>query len=257
MGNVVASEALRLESIQPQPQKLVQTYIASQAAVPADAYDDATAPVVDRHALDPIRSVLRTKTKGPNLYFKSPVDEKPLFGGNDKAAVHLVNFYNPDDYALGAVPAVFGGGNHASAWVLNQAVKPKSFPTLKRRYTYAYDAATNTWTRWWMELPPNGGDSVRHDVKLDLSVPNELHEVLSYIVGARSNAVGSIKLAAGPFWRSAGVKSTVNLKELEPDQTSPQNLTSLGFDHSGQFYFDNATRSDYWHDALVSIGAVQ
>lgn len=98
MGNVVTSEALRIAATQAKPVPVVNAYIATQAAVPAEAYDPSTAP-------------------GSNdVYANFMGSGQAYFANLRLAAPNMYDFYNPDDLAVGT--GFFG------RWNLNNRLKP-------------------------------------------------------------------------------------------------------------------------------------
>jgi len=101
MGNIVVSEALRLEAISPNPTKLVHTYVASQAALPAEAFDPTTSTPGFLDAYSD---------------FGMSRPQLPYFGSDGAAAGRLVNFFNPTDYAL----------TDWKVWPMNNSTKPDS-----------------------------------------------------------------------------------------------------------------------------------
>ena len=109
MGSVVTSEALLLEAESPTPQKLVHTYVATQAATVAQAYDSGVAD-----------DSLLPKLLTGNVYKSYPLTSQPYFygtknnGGIGASADHLVNYFNRKDYAL----------TSRKAWPANQTTKP-------------------------------------------------------------------------------------------------------------------------------------
>ena len=92
LGNVVVSEALRLGA-ETGRSGLVNTYIATQAAVPASAYD-------------------ATVGLSPDVYSRYPVGHEYYFSRLGRVAENMINFINEDDFALGF-------------WRLNNALKPE------------------------------------------------------------------------------------------------------------------------------------
>jgi probable HAF family extracellular repeat protein len=102
MGNVVVSEALLLEAESPQPRQLLHTYVASQAATVAHAYD-ATRPTVRSHRV-------------PDHYGRYPGTGAPYYNDVGVAAGMFVNFFNEQDFAL----------TYNFAWPANQRTKPDS-----------------------------------------------------------------------------------------------------------------------------------
>jgi hypothetical protein len=100
MGNVVAGEALRLAGTN----RLVNTYVAMQAAVASRAYDSNT----------PARSIpyfLDSDT--PDRYGNYWTNGAPSYFIGSAGAGVYVNFFNTNDYAL-------------DKWQINQNLKPDS-----------------------------------------------------------------------------------------------------------------------------------
>jgi hypothetical protein len=89
MGNVVTGEALRLAGTN----ELVNTYVASQAAVSARAYDSTNVPA------DLTNSFLHLVTPDSEGHYYTN-GMPPYFYGIGGAS-HFVDFYNPVDWALG------------------------------------------------------------------------------------------------------------------------------------------------------------
>jgi hypothetical protein len=155
MGNIVVSEALRHEVESPTPQVIIHTYAASQAAVAAHAYF-AAAPERD----PPIPNGWQT----PEVYANyPPTPGVPYYANIDSAAASLVNFFNPDDDALGW-------------WNFNQGIKP----TLG----YGYVA---------------GLGFIRDPGLQIMTFPNDTYEIYSHAAQARSQALGRVADVQGPF----------------------------------------------------------
>src|SRR5262249_36575152 len=108
MGGIVMSEALRLEAQTSTPRKLVDTFVASQVAMTANAYDLGA----------PLREPPLNGWQTPEVYSNYNGTNFPYFVNIGRAATRLVNFYNPQDYALGW-------------WGTNQNTKPD--------FGYTYD----------------------------------------------------------------------------------------------------------------------
>src|SRR5208282_328227 len=96
MGNVVAGEALRLD----ETNQVVNTYVASQAAITAHTYD----PTIPSYSFSYsyLGVPISTAPKTPEIY-------GGWFSANGAMAGTIVNFYNTNDYAL-----------QRSVWQLNQ-----------------------------------------------------------------------------------------------------------------------------------------
>ncbi len=94
MGNVVASEALK----QAGANQVVNTYVAMQAAIPADCYDASTSVVGDAI---------------PDFYANFWTSGDPCYFNATAGAGSYINFYNESDWALGY-------------WQDDQGLKPDS-----------------------------------------------------------------------------------------------------------------------------------
>ena len=168
MGNIVTSEALRTESETKNPQKLVQVYIASQAAVPAQAYDENV----------PDTSLSKWDWRIPNVYLHYPASgtasNLPYFSKINLAAKNLVNFYNPLDYAL-------------SGYLIGQAAKPDF------GYGYVSPFGVNL-----------GGFTRGHSslFALHLYIPEQRYEIFAYAAPGHSLALGAQKDIGTPFTKS-------------------------------------------------------
>jgi len=152
MGNIVISEALRLEATSAMPDRIVHTYVASQAASVAHAYD-AAMPFVESW----------WSVNTPEVYANYPPTGQPYFAPIDGAANRLINFYNPNDFALGL------------PWMLNQDSKPD--------FGWTYDILAAQWQR---------GMTV-------LAFPNDRYEIFAHIAEARSLPLGRQPDVNGPF----------------------------------------------------------
>ena len=102
MGNIVVSEALR-NGDEADSGIIVNTYIASQAASVAHAYDAQNPETVE--------SDFTTDT--PEVYADYPETNLPYYTGVGNSAVTIINFHNIADKAL-------------SGWEINQDWKPDS-----------------------------------------------------------------------------------------------------------------------------------
>jgi len=109
-GNVVTGEALRLAG----DSELVNTYIATQAAVPSHAYDPTT----------PIRDPVAPT---PDRYAQYWTNGAPCYFDGVSSAATYINFYNPNDWALTLL------------WPLDQTLKPD--------LNYGYSSSSNVFYR--------------------------------------------------------------------------------------------------------------
>jgi len=152
MGNVVASEALRLRGLETRP-PLIQSYIASQAASVAHAYD-----AVNPQKLNdvPVYAAFpRGNTNQP--YFTGM---KNAVGRTPEGAPRIANFNNQADYAL----------NTWYAWPLNQTLKPD----------FGWDSSIDSedhfhWYRLWI---------------YPLDIRSDYDEIFAHAATASSKALG-------------------------------------------------------------------
>jgi len=139
MGNIVVSEALRQEAASGNPTKIVATYVASQSATVANAFD-ATVPM---HETD-------ESTDTPEVYASYPPTGRPYFERVGLAADKLVNFYNGSDYAT------------ASPWAASQDAKPNpswGYDAVQGFYRTAYD---DPFTRQPLSFPADRYEIFAH-----------------------------------------------------------------------------------------------
>ena len=224
MGNVVASEGLRLAGKEFNT-PLVQSYIASQAASVANAYD----------AVNP---EIRTRTVPPFFYTtpeiyahfqRNSTNIQPYFAGMKKAVqgTNIVNFNNLDDYALSSV----------FAWPGNQDTKPDN--NWQCQLVATNSVNTNTGYTYWdtnnTQLILNGREAYR----------DQTHEIFSYIAQAESKALGC---AEDPTHHIRGeIGGSVNLNR------PPFNFKNNTYEHSAEFNSINMNRRSYWWQVLSTF----
>jgi hypothetical protein len=176
MGNVVASEALRLKGLNPARPPVLHTYVASQAATVAHAYDAVNPETVE--------SDFTTDT--PEVYAHYPVTGLPYFNKMTNAVVfnpdtqrrRVVNYNNRDDYAL-------------DKWLLNQDTKPD--------VGWEYIQDTGRWSRTLANAEP----------LITLQFPQNTYEIYSHIAEARSRALGAAE--RGGFIVRGQIGDQINL----------------------------------------------
>ncbi|HLL89591.1 MAG TPA: Calx-beta domain-containing protein, partial [Tepidisphaeraceae bacterium] len=181
MGNVVASEALRLEAMSASPQHIVKTYVASQAATVASAYDPNVMANSDNHlhaayGYDAWPKDLRSDT--PDIYTNFPATGKAYFENIGSAAEKSYNFFNPNDGAVG----------QPEVWPANQALKPDFdfFDNL----SYGYDTPTN---RFFERRQVRDSWGTIIDVQytyLNLAFGPDAHTAFSFAAEAKSKGLG-------------------------------------------------------------------
>lgn len=221
MGNVVAGEALRLPGIDP----IVNTYVASQAAVPAHVYDGTITNSIFTSG-SPVT---------PNIYTN-------YFASNIGAVGRRINFFNTNDFALGS-----------GAWELDQTLKPdQSITTLGNNYNfegYPYDN-TPIYTPGSIDddFPWRYFEKDRLYVTnyFNLVFESDYYEVMSYAAQARSPALG----------RTANVGGLSGLLDLQtvwpPDTENPNIPYSTHKWHSAEFRSDLMQQQNYWRALLYT-----
>jgi hypothetical protein len=224
MGNVVAGEGLRLEGTT----RVVNTYVASQAAVPAHTYDTN----VPDYSFD-----LTVGGFAYNLGPKVPNIYGDWFAGNyGGGAGSIVSFYNTNDFALARLH-----------WQLNQLVKPdKGVLEGGTKWTYGYTGATNDpppWNHFWKQTTPIFGAPTVAFFDIVYSL-DDRYEVMSYAAQSYSTALGA----------TAGVTNLVSLS-LPTIWPAPDPLGknyASHFYHSAQFRGDSTWEWGYWSTLLFS-----
>jgi hypothetical protein len=227
MGNVVAGEALRLAGTN----QVVNTYVASQAAVPAHTYDDT---IADYSFID----VINWGPSTPNIY----KDWFLSHGGDGRR----INFYNTNDYAL-----------QRSHWEFNQLSKTT---TSLGGYSYAFDGYPHTgWPTNATPIYTAGGvddtppwnwfykvSFFGTDVTLDI-VTNR-YEISAHAAQARSTALGR---TAGVLNLDRNVDLTRTVNPLWPSDPSGNSYGDHKW-HSAEFRSTLMEEQGYWRTLLTS-----
>lgn len=217
MGNIVASEALNLSG----SQRVVDTYVASQAAISAQYYSaeypsDARATLLGVDAI-PVEgsdySMFGGNIGGPS----------PRFSKINRAAGKIVAFSNPADSAL-------------DSWEYNNAFKP-SVNSSPRLLQPGFNGDRYT---------TNQGIPYRHpgvgQVGIQLVAGQNDYEMFAHTLQSKSKPLGASTYAFGP------ISGVVNL------DAAPFNFGSDPNGHSAHFLSDNATRGVYWDRLLKEFG---
>ncbi|MCP4996625.1 MAG: hypothetical protein GY934_23055 [Gammaproteobacteria bacterium] len=224
MGNVVTSEALRIEAMG-LGRRLVSHYVATQSATVAHAYDAEGLEVTQDDE----------STQTPEIYRAYPVPENnphPYFstisGSSDgiSSAVsgrNITNFHNAKDIAF-----------HNLIWVFNQDTKPDAGWDYSRGAYIGFFGETEysfpeaTWNRKVDQSTPAE----------QLYLPGDRYEIFSYIAEARSYALGREPATRGEISNS-----------FDLDQ-SPHNFGAFTYGHSAQFLSTIQRRYPYWNRLL-------
>jgi hypothetical protein len=241
MGNITASEALRLEASEPNPQTLVGTYIASQAAVAAEAYDSS----VPENLFDGKDAMWGPRRGSLDIYDDFPATRLAYFQNIGVAADRIFNFFNPLDYATGM------------PWRMNQRMKPDQ--------GYDWEDPWGANNAGFYRLNWLGGPSTL----LDLNIARDRYEAFAFAAEPRSYALGDTFVdenawgQGGAFAKTNRIKpgtdySQVDLQRLNPDRLDdPINFTKREWDHSAQFNGTYMIRRHYWNLLLKRMGILQ
>jgi hypothetical protein len=228
MGNVVTGEALRLAAQQGLGQ-IVNTYVASQGALPAHDYDaTVTSPYLLQFSY--------WYPSGP-LWLAGTVNYGPstpnIYGNwlttNAAAAGRRINFYNQNDFAL-AMPR----------WGFDQITKPDYIPP--NNYYY-YNGSVNDPAPWnkFYDSPIVGDTGVLVDIVTNL---NNHYEIMAYAAEPRSTALGATP-------GISTITRNLDLTTIWPADTSGHNYADHLW-HSAEFRGDYWQEQGYWNDLLFS-----
>ncbi len=237
MGNVVTGEALRLAA-QGGSTNLVKAYVATEAAVPGEAWDPALATSA------PLQYAVGRGPDTPDVYLNWMLSDHAT-------TTSRVNFFNTADYAL-------------NIWQINETLKPDFyFPSV---YYYAdsnldspgdffkTSVATDPVTA---ELIIKSHTGVL-PTKLNLGNPasattTDRYKIFAYAGEPRSLALGGTSGSIFGF-------SSLNLGSAPADSANPSNIwptdTLSGNRysahpwHSAQFRFANMDQNRYWNSLL-------
>jgi hypothetical protein len=221
-GNVVVGEALR-KGAQDGLGKLVNTYVACQAAVSGNCYDSG----LNGDDLLDFGLLGRYGPETPNIYNN--------WLSYTNAASTKVNFYNVNDYALSS--------DH---WQFDQITKPDN-----RRYSYWYASSDLTTVLDLFFKYPTGGDP-ESQTPLHLGNLNDVmdrYEITAWAAESRSKALGGIPSVNG--------FTAQNLQRLwlpDPFETDPNKFYSKHPWHSAEFRFTNMEQRTFWETLMTKFG---
>jgi hypothetical protein len=239
-GNVVVGEAVRKHS----GSKIIDTYIATQAAISANYYDAinsldeaeiALASILDINVpelgpqymgIEWLINSIKFRISTPNIYenftsdtVNSPGD--PYFADNISSIDNIYNLFNKYDYALSFY-----------RWPLNNVWKPAGSPEA-RGYTFGYVGQKESYQesagdKFYFE--PSG---VEKKLSLSSETDGDRYKIFSYIAESRVKALGA--------------QSVISIKNYD--------LHKLNFDykhysHSRQFRSNIVSENRYWEKIL-------
>jgi hypothetical protein len=208
-GNVISGEALHLASSQ-----IVHTYIASQAAVAADAYQGGLTAYLG-------------SPDTPNVYLSYPPTSNPWFAGVGTKAGQCFSYFNPGDYALHSVG--FG------SWEWNNGARPDAHYHYEGPLTTYDTTATPTPSRFYYDVVPLVPPAPR-----DMVFSADEYEIFSYSAEARFSPLG-MQPAMTDF-------STFDLR------TMPVSYDTAHYSHSRQFRSNIVDEWNYWARVIFDCG---
>jgi hypothetical protein len=223
MGNIVAGEALRKAAQQGLGQ-IVNTYVASQAAVPGHCYDST----LSGSDLLGFEGGLLGPTTA-NIY-------NNWLTTNSAAAGTRINFYNTNDYALSSFH-----------WQLDEEVKPDSVVGINPPYGYNGSPSDNP--------PLQDGfysTAILYPFQHTLYLGNEntlqdRYEITAFAAEPRSLALGTTP----DVHTMVDIDLTRITNPIWPPDSTGKNYEQH-FWHSAEFRGDNAQMQGYWSELLSS-----
>jgi hypothetical protein len=205
--------------------KVVNTYVASQAAISAQTYDENTNDVPNYSFYYPPFSL---NPDTPNIYGNW------FANNNGGGAGQVIGFYNTNDYAL-----------QRSVWQLNQLLKPdQSVLEYPYSWNYAYNGTPYDpapWNNFYKYYSTEIG-SYQFDIANNLT---NRYEVMAFAAQSWTTAFGA----------TPNVGHVAGLVDLTTIWPSPD---PLGKDYSSHFYHSAEFRGDtlwewnYWNTLLFS-----
>ena len=252
MGNVVASQALRIEAKVPEPQEVVQSYIACQAATVASAYDfhgprRLTSLYIKNHpnvtyynGVEPVFDLSAAKSSEiPDLfgrYFEGGDYDEYFENIDTVVSGNIANFHNWRDDAL-------------AAWMLGQWQKPDV------GWGYGFDPHPD-FGGWRSYREPATSAGILNSTTiidfqspgrwLSLSTQEDAFEIFAHIAEAKTPALGA---SVERDYRTGNVVS-VDL-DTRKAFTVNQRFGGASEDHSAQFRSINMERWQFW-DILLT-----
>ena len=227
MGNIVTGEALRLAG----NNQVVNTYVASQAAVTAHTYDTNIANYSFTVTTDAGQFNFGPHT--PNIYGNW------FASNNGGGAGHVINFYNTNDYALSRLH-----------WQLDQLFKPDQVVvTPSTVWTYRYNGNANDPAPWNHFYKTNllAGGIVSFDIVNSLT---NRYEVMAFAAQAYTTALGATPTT---FHLTASIDLTRQSPQIWPPDnstTDPTKKYAAHFWHSAEFRGDYSPMQGYWSELL-------
>lgn len=260
MGNVVAGEALALNAEQYGGGQIVNSYVASQAAVPIHCYNQS-APPGDFINFQYTPTIFQISYPFANWDSGAANVYPGWLSTNQVSCVARVNFFNGHDYALGQ-----------DAWQFNQEFKPAAGLTFAYQYIHfnnssipTLDGSTPTAPSHIIPSLARKGFSpplfrqmpgifsyndLTTSYYLDFEYNlNDMYEVMTYASEART-------IPLGVLGESGVLERYLNLASVWPTDTAPGGNGNYSRPkwHSAEFNFNNMSQSSYWANLVGQAG---
>jgi hypothetical protein len=235
-GNVVVGEALRQAAVEDSG-KLVNTYVACQAAVAVHCYDPSK-PLPANFFYSFRQGVAYpTGPSTPNIY-------PDWFKTNASVVNTLGNYFNENDYALSR-----------DIWETDQALKPDSLAGFSSPYGYSGSADDNPpladgFTKYGLTGYTSKNVPIYGNLPLYLGTPSVLldrYEIIAFAAEPRCRALGTSPSVAG-FGQQQNLWGV-----WPPDPFSDHDYHTHPW-HSGEFRFDYVMQNGFWSALLGRIG---
>jgi hypothetical protein len=244
MGNVVAGEALRIAA-EDGLNGLVNTYVASQAAIPVHVYaGDQVGVLLQPEVFVPNDWTVTVASMLDGGFPETANIYKNWLLSNDAAVDRRINFYNTNDYAL-----------WHDIWEANQFFKPDHADIPDQYWNYDYDgdplspvvvngfSKTNVQTNEHVTLQIGSSSAVA-----------DRHEIMSFAAESWSCALGSVAVATGAFDGNVDLAGFGYTGErIWPADPVARPYSAHKW-HSAQFRSTNMLQKGYWHELIGPRG---
>lgn len=256
MGNIVSGEALRLGAVNVGP--LAASYVASQAAVPAHAYDPsistpgtfwdprdvADVPILTPLGIFSVSSSVQTANIYPDWF--TPIVSANL--GNTS----VINFFNENDYAL-----------TPSHWEADQILKPDTYTSPSQagfsstgHAPYHFSGNTNATLA---QVSTSGNffsntinTTTNHTLTPVNSSINDHYEIMAFAAQPRTRALGVLS-GVGNMTAQQSLPGVWPTDSYNTSGNSSLDYTSHPW-HDAQFISDAANQDGYWNKLLEEYG---
>lgn len=259
MGNVVAGEALALNAEKYNGGQIVNTYVATQAAIPLNCYNQS---IIPSYSIN----FLYTPANFLDNYVSVNWDSRTFnvypgwLATNVVSCGARINFYNPHDYALSKdlwqfnqvlkpdhttngmyscfnfkqtlLPNLTLGSSGAPTPIIPSPARRGSSPSAFRMMSDVFCRVSSSELRWF-------------DFEYNL---NDMYEVMSYASEARTMPIGIVP---------DGLGKQVDIRLFWPSDSEPS-LDNGNYGrhkwHSAEFRSNNTSQNGYWSNLLGKNG---